>query len=222
MKIALLLIALLGLAGCGAPMNSPEACAFTLKAEVPVTFSGGVPIAVAKVNGTTARMIFDTGAGLTVLTKDGAEHVSAARDSTMHSVVRGVGGAAPSVVATLGSVELSGLRKSAVQAFILTETNFQGKVDGLLGSDFLSDYDLDIDLAHARISLYAPRNCTRVGPNWPEPATALPRLPTGGLNRRACSRPCSTAGRWQPRSTPAPPALWSTPRQRRSWVLRQL
>ena len=39
-------------------------------------------------------------------------------------------------------------------------------IEGLLGADFLGDYEIDLDLAHRRIILYAPPPCPIAAPAW--------------------------------------------------------
>jgi hypothetical protein len=46
-------------------------------------------------------------------------------------------------------------------------------VDGLLGADILLAFDLDLDVAGSRLTLYRVRRCPDARPPWHEPAVAI-------------------------------------------------
>jgi hypothetical protein len=49
-------------------------------------------------------------------------------------------------------------------------------LDGVLGADSLSNFDIDLDLPHHRMAFYAQQSCGRAGPDWTEPYS---RISTG-------------------------------------------
>jgi hypothetical protein len=180
MKSILIVLILLSLAGCGAPMDSPQACAFVREAEIPVTFETGVPIVDVRINGKPGRFVLDTGASTTTVTESSAERLSVARDSLYHASITAVGAMASGYVGNIGRLEMATARQTDMQALVLRRTVFTGmKVDGLLGADVLSKYDLDLDLSRRIVRLYQPRNCPSGPPDWPEAAVRLKRASTG-------------------------------------------
>jgi hypothetical protein len=46
--------------------------------------------------------------------------------------------------------------------------------EGLLGNDVLSDYDIDLDLPHRRVTFYTAGACGRTPPDWPVPRAMVP------------------------------------------------
>jgi predicted aspartyl protease len=52
-------------------------------------------------------------------------------------------------------------------ASITTAAVFPTSLDGVLGTDSLSSFDIDLDLPRHRITLYEPGKCGKSGPNWP-------------------------------------------------------
>ena len=47
-------------------------------------------------------------------------------------------------------------------------------LDGLLGADFFSSFEVDLDLAHARMTLYERLVCAIAAPPWSQPFTSIP------------------------------------------------
>jgi predicted aspartyl protease len=48
-----------------------------------------------------------------------------------------------------------------------------GPLDGLIGGDLLSEYDIDLDLAGKSITFYNVRGCAHITPPWTEPYTSV-------------------------------------------------
>jgi predicted aspartyl protease len=122
----------------------------------------GVPLVTLTVNGGAAHLLLDTGAERTTLTEAAARRLGLLTDFDHAQTMRGVGGnvAAGEVkpdLVTGGGRKLPGLT-FAVVPVTLPPVGEQ-EVDGLLGADMLSAYDLDIDLGHHLIKLYDPTTC---------------------------------------------------------------
>src|SRR5258708_3786326 len=127
-------------------------CSVRQLAAVPLDIIGTVVLAPVMVNGTPGTFILDTGASQTVVTPEAVIHFSLALDEWTATTMRGVGGlerrrnANPRSV-TLGGVALhrrSLARDSTLRVATLPRTMVSDrKIDGLLGRDFLSLFDLD-------------------------------------------------------------------------------
>jgi predicted aspartyl protease len=56
---------------------------------------------------------------------------------------------------------------------------FATPLDGLLGADVLSDFDIDLDLAHHELKFYGKQTCPTAAPDWTQPYISL----STGLSR---------------------------------------
>lgn len=116
-----------------------------------------VPVAV---NGIPGRFILDTGAALTTVTPAAVERFGLALDEWTATTMRGVGGLERRRNANPRSVTIAGLpahRRGLAgdRTFRVAALPHSG-VDGLLGRDFLSIFDLDLDLRGNVLTLTEP------------------------------------------------------------------
>jgi predicted aspartyl protease len=169
-------LALLLLAGCAeGGGGSAASCALVKKTELPIVFEQRLPVVAVTINGVAGHMVLDTGAGLTVFSEQARAKFQLPDDSTMQTTLVGIGNAAGhrnSFVETLqlGDVTQHNLSKVAVDLRFVDGVT----ADGYLGSDILQGYDVDLDLGHRRVTLYAGRNCPQVRPDWTAQADLLP------------------------------------------------
>lgn len=159
--VACLLIVLNGAASA--------ACSVRPLAGVPVDPVGSVLLVPVVVNGVQGTFILDTGAGRTVVTPDAVEHFGLAQDEWTSTTMRGVGGAERRRNANPKSITLAGValkrRSLAEDSTLRVATLPRGmvagrRIDGLLGRDFLSAFDLMLDLPHKVLALYEVRDCS--------------------------------------------------------------
>ena len=167
-----LLLALLLLTAAAPPPDSPEACTLERRGSLAVSFAGNQPLVQINLDGRDATLLLDTGAEVTMLTADAARRLMLPTDPQRRTTITGIGGTSSSanVLArrvTLGAAPL-GERSLAVLPFALRGAN--APVDGLLGADLLSQFDLDLDLPHGQVQLYRARDCVSGTPAWREPA----------------------------------------------------
>jgi hypothetical protein len=135
---------------------------------VPLDVVSGSILLQPRINGTPATFILDTGAQRSVITEAAVRRLGVARDAWIGTTMRGVGGiesrpnADPSSF-TLGGVQL--VRPTLSHDTSLTVGTLpddhlgRGVVDGVLGRDFLSPFDLDLDMAQRALTLYRVRGC---------------------------------------------------------------
>ncbi len=161
------LIGLLLLPACAA-VDTPEACRITQVTELPIRMVGNFPLVEATINSRPARLLLDTGADGLVVSEDAYARLALERDYTLTASTVGLGARSinwPSkaVTTTLGSLTLK--PSPVLVAHVQWPLRDQDEVDGLLGSQMLSEYDADIDMPQGRLTLYQPRRC----PNGPAP-----------------------------------------------------
>jgi predicted aspartyl protease len=160
-----------------------SACVVHQRAVVPLEIVGTVVLTPVMVNGVPGSFILDTGAAQTAVTPDAVVHFGLALDEWTATTMRGVGGIERRRNADPRSVELGGIalhRRSLARDATLRVVTLSGgsvdghRVDGLLGRDFLSLFDLDLDFARRTLALYEVHDCTGRFLPWTEPYLSVP------------------------------------------------
>jgi|ERR1700722_5882897 hypothetical protein len=163
--------------------SAHAACRVTLQTTVPVDADRGHLLVSVQVNGTPATFILDTGAERTLMGEDVVRQLGIARDSWVASTVLGIGGYEERPNALPRSLQLGGvtlrrhtmLEDSSVTVGPLPVTEIAGRpIAGLLGRDFLSPFDLDINLPAHELTLYDVSGCTTGFLPWRSTYTSVP------------------------------------------------
>ena len=171
----LILAAAAALSACAAA-NTPESCRITHVADIPIQKVGNFPLVDVGINGQVARLLLDTGAEATVIRDTSFDRLGLERDYHSYSSTTGIGAQASAwqsrpAVLTLGSVKLPAGALSV--ATIPVQLPRGGRLDGLLGSQVLSAYDLDVDMMAGRLGLYERRRCPDGAPPFPGASQTL-------------------------------------------------
>ena len=178
MKALLSLLVLL--AACAGP--SPEVpkgvCSLDRRAVLPVAVVQNVPLVGVAINGRPATMVLDTGANLTMLTQTAARRLGLVQEAgiavdTVSAGGAGVAGAARIGGLLLGELEVPDRLVGVVPISLPRWAG--GQVDGLLGTDVLAEYDVELDLPNGTVTLYRARPCPEAVPPWPAPFQTLER-----------------------------------------------
>ena len=167
----------LGLAACAAPLpaapRTEAGCTLTRRAELPLSDSRNFMLAPVRIDHHTAQFVVDTGAETSLVTPQAAHALALPRAPGKGTVLLGISGSVrtQNVIAhefavgdTMRTDKRLGL--GALPRF----PHARPPVIGLLGADVLGHYDVDLDLPHGRMALYAVRGCGRVTP-WPGAAS---------------------------------------------------
>lgn len=141
-----------------------RACEVTRAATVPVAVAGAVLTVPVEVNAMTGTFLLDTGAQRSVVTHDGVRRLNLARDQWVATTTKGVGGLQRYPNADPASLSLGGVplhRRTSTQdtSLVVADMPVAVNVDGLLGRDFLSVFDVDLDLPNRRLALYRVNGC---------------------------------------------------------------
>lgn len=165
----------LALAG-GATPAAAEGCRAVRLVELSVTPLGNVPTVTLRVDGAPATFLFDTGAERTILTAAAAKRLAIEVHYEYERRMRSLGTAVASGDARLRSVGLGGLAMTNFRVLVgpvsLPKLGDR-QLDGLLGADFFTGFEVDLDLAHRRITLYEPPPCPIAGPAWSGPYATI-------------------------------------------------
>jgi predicted aspartyl protease len=159
------------------------ACELRQRAVVTLEAAGALMLAPVDVNGIPGLFILDTGAAQTVVTPEAVDRFKLALDEWTATTMRGVGGIERRRNADPRSVELGGValhRRSLARDATLRVASLKlpvvggQRVDGLLGRDFLSAFDLDLDFSRRKLTLYEVRGCTGQFLPWTELYSSIP------------------------------------------------
>jgi len=125
-------------------------CSTKLLGNVGVATLNRVPFVTLSANGHSVTLIVDTGAERTVLTPEAAKQIGAQRPSIeFQRGIHGIGGNLASHEVELRSFaagEVAIPWRRVFVAPVRTAKVFPTPLDGLLGTDVLSDFDVDLDL----------------------------------------------------------------------------
>ena len=165
------------------------ACRVDARATVPLAWVNGHILVTVAVNDTDATFILDTGAERTLMGEDVVHQLALQRDTWVASTVRGVGGIEQRPNALPRSLRLGAVtlrRKTltgdtSVTVGPLPMSIVDGhQIAGLLGRDFLSPFDLDIDLPTHTLTLYDVSGCAGRFLPWSASYAAVPAtMPMG-------------------------------------------
>lgn len=158
-----------------------RACEVTRAASVPVGVAGGSLTVPVQVNGITGTFLLDTGAERSIVTHDGARRLHLARDQWVATTTRGISGIqrypnADPASLSLGGIPLRRRTLTGDTSLVVADMPVAVDVDGLLGRDFLSVFDLDLDLPNRRLTLYRVSGCTGHFLPWTGSYVGLPFL----------------------------------------------
>ena len=159
------------------------ACRVEPRGVVPVDLVNGHMLVTVQVNDAPTMFILDTGADRTLMGEDAVRRLGLERDSWVASSILGLGGverrpnALPRTL-RLGDTVLRRrtlLGDTSVTVGPLPVNDIAGRsIAGLLGRDFLSPFDLDIDLPRGRMTLYDVRGCDAWFLPWTMPYAVVP------------------------------------------------
>jgi len=185
MKPALLALSLsLSLSLCllpagvrAAEADGPPRCLYVEVAKLPVRYVGEglAPAVDGSINGTPATMLVDTGAFATQLTMNGVNKRDLGLQMTGRTA-QGVGGWSRLYAARVQEVALgpTRTRRSAFLA-VIGDANLTPAFDAIIGSPFLLQADLEVDLKARQIRFFRSRDCGKTDlAIWQEETIVIP------------------------------------------------
>lgn len=158
------------------PCSARAACQAVVAVQVPVRIIAGVPVIDLVINGVVLPFVLDTGADRSMVSDAGIARAGITRDKWAASWVRGISGYERHPNADPDSVSLGGLalhrhtlaRDTTLAVGPLPQGGMANRgLVGLLGTDFLGAFDLDLDLPHLRVTLYRVDGCSGRFVPWP-------------------------------------------------------
>jgi predicted aspartyl protease len=151
--------------------------------EIRVATLRNAPIVILLANGRPVTLLLDTGADSTILTPAAAQRIGAQPPRIEFSrQMRGLTGTLRTNEVELHSFSAGGVPipwRRVLVASVNTPSLFLGPLDGVLGADALSSFDIDLDLPHYRMVLYSRQSCPDAAPAWTKPYARI----TAGRSR---------------------------------------
>ena len=157
-------------AGLHAVADAAGACRPVRLGETTVATLRNAPIVTLFANGIPVSLLLDTGAESTVLTPAAAKRVGAQRPTVeFQRQLRGLAGTLQTSEVelrsfTVGNVTIPWRRVRVASVYV--PSVFSGPLDGVLGADTLSSFDVELDLPHYRIAFYTRQACPDALPAW--------------------------------------------------------
>jgi predicted aspartyl protease len=171
-------IAALLLAGCAGQPEASVPPAFSVEkvAEVPLGLQQGFITAPATIEQRPATMLVDTGSERTIVTPGAVADFGLQPDPHAHTRIQGTGGTVMADHARLNSFGIGGM-EMLDQSYAVEDLPRAGRPGdypaGLLGADWLSDYDIDLDIGHRRMVLYRVEGCADDHVPWGGPRAVM-------------------------------------------------
>lgn len=149
----LLCVALLGLAA--SPAMAQERCTAEPVTTLPIVQLGGKVLVPVQVNDQPVLFAVDTGSNVSAISETVVQRMKLPTfPIRANTRVTGIGGVDATAYARINSLVLGNLKAEGDRYMVGPFDN-----DGLLGSDYLRNFDLDFDFAANQLSLYRPRAC---------------------------------------------------------------
>jgi predicted aspartyl protease len=152
-------------------------CGTSRIGEITVATLHNAPIVTLLANGAPVTLLLDTGAETTILTPAVAQRIGAQLPRVeFQRQMLGLTGTLRTSEVELrsffaGKVSIPWRRVRV--ASVNMPSVFSGPLDGVLGADTLSTFDIDLDLPHHRMVFYAKQFCPGAAPAWTEPYTRI-------------------------------------------------
>lgn len=158
-------------------------CERQLLAHIPLRNDAGFLSSPVQLNGHAASMIIDTGSEGSLISPEGADAFGLPLDPARHTVVQGTGGSGRLVPNVLvRSFVMGGVENGPVSVpvgYLPSKPPVHPPIEGLVGGDLLSRYDVEFNVAEGWLNFWAPDTDTAssgcAGPqNWHVIYRALP------------------------------------------------
>ncbi len=157
---------LLSMSGCGA--GGPQSCKITVTVDVPLLDHARMPIVVGRLDDHQVGLLLDTGAAQSIVLPSAVDRFKLASASDRFTWITGIGGTALTHFASIHSLELGHGHVRNLDLPITGMTNISNRSQlpmlGMFGADFMSNYDVDIDLPRHHFGMYKLADCGMIQP----------------------------------------------------------
>ena len=137
-----------------------QSCRAEKVAELPARLVHGQLVVPVQLNGKPLDFLVDTGSEGSMVTPEAADRLGLARNPRRTTIIHGTGGSMISANADVRRFEVGAiaLTDQSVAVGPVPSSENSG-VAGLLGTDWLADFDVDLDVPHRRLALWRVQGC---------------------------------------------------------------
>lgn len=151
----------MGLAACGA--SEPQGCRVETVADLKLVPGTSIPAVQASLDNQPVLLFIDTGAAVSTVSCSGADrfNLRPGPDARFTNII-GIGGVTFAPIVTVRHLALGRGSVRDIELPVAADIggSYRGMpVLGLFGADFLSNYDVDLDVPGRHFGLYKPQNC---------------------------------------------------------------
>ena len=141
--------------------DPPTGCRYVQIGALPIKFGGPSlqPMVDGSIDRTPARMLLDTGANRTYLTRTGTDRRNLYLRSSGGRSVTGVGGQSAVYLVRLEEFSVGPAGGGKINMGVIDSTGWTPSFDAIVGADFLMQSDLELALADKQLKFYRPMNC---------------------------------------------------------------
>jgi predicted aspartyl protease len=161
-RFGVITIIALALAACAEEDTRP--CRMAVATELPFRFTDGHIYVDLAINGKPGNFIFDTGAEETTLDRAAIPRMGLTAEDLPGVYNEGIGGSSNVARTPTRNVQLGRLKGMDFDLMVsdMHLITANPPADGLVGMDFLANYDIDLDWGAKKITLYARlQGCSR-------------------------------------------------------------
>jgi tetratricopeptide (TPR) repeat protein len=141
------------------PVQAAEGCKLGRVAELAVTMAGTRPLINAKINNQEARFVLDSGAFYSMISEATAAEYNLKLKAAPYGLrLQGIGGAVTTQLATVKEFGIAGALIHNVE-FLVGGSEVGS--EGLLGQNFLHQWDVEYDFSKGVVRLFKPEGCRK-------------------------------------------------------------
>ena len=159
MRVARRLAHAVAAAALLAPLAARADCKLRALAEFQVDPTSRVPMVDGAVNGKPVKVMFDTGAAFSMITRHEADRLGLVlRKVEGHAY--GIGGASDLYVAELKTLNIDKFAKRGLELAVAGDQDVASDAAIVLGDDFFSQVDAEFDLPDKAVRLFQQQDCS--------------------------------------------------------------
>ncbi|WP_332875969.1 aspartyl protease family protein [Massilia sp. S19_KUP03_FR1] len=155
--------------------RADNACRFIEQASLDISHAAGsaAPTVDGEINGRPVRMLLDTGSDATLVLRAEADNQGLNPERTSRQV-QGVGGRTSLFLVKVKDFAIGGAHAKNMRFPVVDSLENSGMA-GIVGDDFLLQYDLELDFSDKRIKLFRADHCQdKALAYWDKDASSVP------------------------------------------------
>jgi clan AA aspartic protease (TIGR02281 family) len=149
----------IGLALASMAVAAASNCKMTQIADWPVRMERNQLIVDGAINGQKIGIMLDTGATRSLILRSATERLGLTRREVRGYRMFGVGGETKVEAANVDEFKIGQITRKNWRVLVAGERDFGQDIAFLLGEDFLSQVDVEFDLAHRAVRIFQPEDC---------------------------------------------------------------